>query len=48
MKWHNRPGEVGGVPQDEFDKITAEVTARARYARGEHGTALSCPLKKVN
>lgn len=34
VKWHNRPGEVGGVSQKEFERIAAEVTARAEIAAG--------------
>lgn len=47
-KWDKRPGQVGWVDQEEFERIAAEATAWHRYARGEHGRALSCPLKKVS
>ena len=44
MKWENRPGEVGGVPQDEFNRIAAEVTARAEIAAGR-GQGRTTPIK---
>lgn len=34
--------------QRYFDRVAAEAVALARYAKGEHGESMSCPIKKLH